>query len=108
MAACILLEQIGLLAAAERRTFLWPLCGFSSWFYCSGAKPHSPPREEGCLRHQEISAKPALAPQTGWSLASHVSARATTFLAGCALSSLRGLRPAGRFAVTPPHEEGDY
>src|SRR5262249_59198864 len=51
------------------------------------------PREEGCLRHQKISAKPTLAPQTGWSLTSHVSLRATTFLDGCALSGLRGLRP---------------
>src|SRR5262245_27619156 len=27
------------------------------------------PHEEGWLRHQKISAKPTLAPQTGWSLA---------------------------------------
>src|SRR5262245_52413420 len=30
---------------------------------------YSPPREEGCLLHQEKSAKPTLAPQTGWSIA---------------------------------------
>ena len=52
------------------------------------------------MRHQEISAQPTLAPQTGWSLTSHVSVRATTFLDGCALSGLRGLRPPA--APQPP------
>jgi len=31
---------------------------------------------------------------------------ATTFLDGCALSGLRGLRPPAAVAATPPHEEG--
>src|SRR5262245_11346896 len=39
---------------------------------------YSPPREEGRLRHKEISVKPTLAPQTVWSLASHISLCATT------------------------------
>ena len=67
---------------------------------------------------KKISAKPTLAPQTGWSLTTHIPAWTTTFLDGCALSGLRGLRPPaapkrrlrGIFfyvASTPPHEEGN-
>jgi hypothetical protein len=58
-------------------------------------------RRGGC-GIKKISAKPTLVPQTGWSLTTHIPARATTPSA-----PIRRLR--GNFlnvASTPPHEEG--
>src|SRR5262245_36129286 len=71
---------------------------------CFVVRPaHSPPREEGCLRHQEISAKPTLAPQTGWSLTSHVSAQATTPAASRPpLLTRRGIAPVLQLLPTTP------
>ena len=63
-------------------------------------------RRGGC-GIKKISAKPTLAPQTGWSLTSNFRCERRLFLDGCALSGLRGLRPPAAVAYSPPHEEGN-
>src|SRR4030095_310477 len=80
---------------------------------------HSPPREEGWLRLQADFGEAHLSVADG--VVAHKPcfvASDLTFLDGCALSGLRGLRPASapskvasrhflNVASTPPHKEGN-
>src|SRR5215813_2249730 len=71
-------------------------------------RAQSPPREEGCPRHQENSAKPPYMKRAGWSLALNVDVRIDEPW----LVSDHPVCAASRHFITcaasPPYKGGDY
>jgi len=61
-----------------------------------GSQPHPLLVRRGGCGIKKISAKPTLAPQTGWSLTSHVSVWTTTFSWWLRPIGLARAPPAGR------------